>query len=652
MKPLLLICLAMLGTVMQINASPRKTLLFNDHWKFSLTDQPAYAFHDFDDSQWRQLTLPHDWSIEGSFSEKNPSGPGGAYLPCGTGWYRKSFVLGDSVKSKKVFIRFDGVYMNSKVWINGHLLGHRPYGYVGFEYDLSPFLKVGADSTNVLAVQVDNSLQPASRWYAGSGIYRNVWLIITNALHFTQDGVFVHTDSADFRRALVSVNYKIRANIFPESRIAGFQTIPDSNRVTTKDVTVISTLLNPQGMIVAMTKSLVRISDLQTRGTVVKMEVAEPKLWSAETPQMYRLQSQIGIDGMIVDQVTTPVGIRQLEYTVDNGLLVNGLPTKLKGVCVHHDGASFGATVPIGLWEIRLKTFKAMGCNDIRPSHYPFATEVYDLCDGMGLYILEDTFDEWKHGYVAGFSEDPTGKKEYGYHIYFSQWAETDLRQMIVNDRNHPSIVMYCLGNEVVDQKYEEGVATLNFLKGIAHQTDPTRPVTVACDFSTFANLNGFMGAQDVAGYNYADRYHGEDMYTPDKKKYPNRLFIGTETYTNPRSWVGIKDKPWVMGEFLWAGIDYLGEAWKWPNRNGSWSLLDLSGFRNPMYFNRQSHWTNEPVVYLAVQPDELKPNDWKAYESYSHWNWKGDKRTYLTVYAFSNCEQVTLLPNNQVVGK
>jgi beta-galactosidase len=553
--------------------------------------------------------------------------------------------------TKKVFIRFDGIYMNSKVWINGHLLGLRPYGYVGFQYDITGFLKFSKDSVNVLAVQVDNSLQPASRWYSGSGIYRNVWLVITNSLHFTSDGVFVHCTEADSSKATISVAYKIRANVFSESKIGGYESHPELEKRTTKECSVISTVRNKEGQIVAKGISKFSISDLTMRETHTSLEISNPNLWSSESPVMYQLQSSIECDGVLIDQISIPIGIRKLEYTVDNGLLVNGKPIKLKGVCLHHDGASFGAAVPIGVWEMRLKQFKTMGCNAIRTSHYPFAPEFLDLCDQMGFYIMEDTFDEWRYGYQPGFSEDPTGKREYTYHIYFDQWAETDLREMIENDRNHPSIVMYCLGNEVVDQKFEEGVKTLNRLKNIAHECDPTRLTTVACDFSGFANRNGFMDAQDIAGYNYADRYHGEDMYTPDKEKYPNRMFIGTETYTNPRCWVGIKDKPWVMGEFLWAGIDYLGEAWKWPNRSITCSLFDLAGLKMPIYYNRKSFWTDEPIVYLAVQPDSLKPNDWKAYESYAHWNWEHDTRDSLTVYAFSNCEKVKLTLNDRPIG-
>lgn len=654
MMNLKLILLAFLFLVLSAQitiAEGRQTLPFNDNWKFSLTDHPAYSLSGFDDSSWRQLTLPHDWSIEGQFSKTNPSGASGAYLPCGIGWYRKSFVMNEVDSTKRMFIRFDGIYMNSKVWINGHLLGLRPYGYVGFQYDITGFLKFGLDSANVLAVQVDNSLQPASRWYSGSGIYRNVWLVMTNSLHFTSNGAFVQCTKADSVKATLSVAYKIRANIFLESKIKGYEMHPDSDKRTTKECSVISTVRNKEGQIVAKGVSKFSIGDLTMRETHTTLEISHPKLWSSESPEMYQLQSSLECEGVIADQLTTPIGIRELKYTVDNGLLVNGKTTKLKGVCLHHDGASFGAAVPIGVWELRLKQFREMGCNAIRVSHYPFAPEFYDLCDKMGFYILQDTFDEWKHGYLPSFSEDNTGKREYTYHMYFTQWAETDLKELIANDRNHPSIVMYCLGNEVVDQKYEEGVQTLNFLKNIAHSCDSTRLTTVACDFSAYANLTGFMDAQDIAGYNYADRYHGEDQYTPDKLKYPKRMFIGTETYTNPRCWVGIKDKPWVMGEFLWAGIDYLGEAWKWPNRNSPWNLLDLSGFKNPMYFNRKSHWTAEPVVYLAVQPDSLKPSDWKAYESFSHWNWATDTRDSLTVYAFSNCEKVDLFLNNNLIG-
>ena len=630
---------------------------FNKEWKFMLGDDLMYSKSTFIDSSWRNLTLPHDWSIEGVMNEKNPSGGDGGFLPCGIGWYRKTFSLPDSIKSKRIFIRFDGVYMNSSVWINDRMVGLRPYGYATFQYDISSFLRFGANEKNVIAVKVDNSLQPSSRWYSGSGIYRNVNLVVTNnELHFTDDGVFVSFPEVSAQKATISVNYKYRTNVFSESRINPYESNAANLKAITKECTLISTLYDKHGNIASVSKDKFTIYDLVTRETKVNFTVNNPHLWTDENPELYQLHSAIECDGKIIDDVITPIGIRSIEFTVDKGMVVNGKSVKIKGVCLHHDAGSFGAAVPIGVWEFRLRKLKTMGCNGIRVSHYPFAPEFYDLCDRLGFYVMEDAFDEWRWGYDLITSEDHYGKRAYSYHMYFGQWAETDLRTMICNDRNHPSIVIYTLGNEMPDQRYEDGVNTLKKLQDIAHNCDPTRPVTVACDFSGVANTVGFLDAADVAGYNYADRYHGEDMYTPDKQKYPNRKFIGTETYNNPRCWVGIKDKQYVAGEFIWSGYDYLGESLKWPLKGWDWGFFDLASFEKPIFYNRKSLWTSEPVVYAAVELKDVKAYepkqfDWRAFNVVSHWNWSNDGRDSLPLKIFSNCDKVDVLLNNNKVA-
>lgn len=636
--------------------SGRLNLLFNSDWKFILGDNPTYAEPSFDDSSWRKLTLPHDWSIEGKIDKENPSGGSGGYYPCGTGWYRKSFSLADSLKGTRVFIQFDGVYMNSSVWINGRKIGTVPNGYSFFQYDLTGLVRFGKDAHNILAVRVDNSLQPSSRWYTGSGIYRNVHLVITNPLHFTTDGVFVSTAEANSNEAKLAIKYRVRANIFKGSKVSPLEKDPAKVIKTEKTCTVISTLYDEKGNSVAKSEEHFKITDLVTLETETKLTISNPQLWSNEKPVLYRLESLLECDGEIADAVETKVGIRDIQFTVDNGMVVNGKPVKIKGVCLHHEAGSFGAAVPVEVWEFRLRKLKEMGCNGIRTSHCPFAPEFYDLCDRMGFYVLEDAFDEWRWGYDMNPSEDASGKRIYAYHMYFDQWAETDLRGMINHDRNHASIVMYCLGNEIPDQRYEDGTETFKKLKAIAKDCDPTRPVTAACDFSGVANTVGFMDVADVAGYNYIDRYDRNDLYTAEKQKYPNRKFIGTETYSNPRCWVGIKDKPYVAGEFIWSGYDYLGESVNWPLKGWDWGFLDLASFEKPEFYNRKSFWSDEPMVYIAVEQKsvpayEKKDFEWRAFNVTSHWNWQNDGRATLPVKVFSNCERVDLYMNGKKLG-
>jgi beta-galactosidase len=659
MTPLIRVLLVLLlihAVAPQVQAKDGRYLqLFNSGWKFTLGDNPAYAEISFDDNSWRSLELPHDWSIEGEINKDNPALGNGGYYPCGIGWYRKTFQVADSLKGKRVFIRFDGVYMNSSVWLNGRKLGTVPNGYAAFQYDLTNMIKIGKD--NVIAVKVDNSLQPNSRWYSGSGIYRNVHLLITNPLHFTPDGIFVSTTEANSSNATLNIKYKVRSNIFKESKISPLEKDPAKVIKTEKNCTIISTLYDNNGNQVTMNKADFKIHDLISRETETKLTLSNPQLWSDDKPTLYRLESVLECEGEEVDCVETNVGIRDIQFTADHGMLVNGKQVKIKGVCLHHEAGSFGAAVPIEVWQFRLEKLKSMGCNGIRTSHCPFAPEFYDLCDRMGFYVLEDAFDEWRWGYDLQPSEDASGKRTYAYHLYFDQWAETDLRGMITHDRNHPSIVMYCLGNEMPDQRYEDGTETFKKLKKITRDCDPTRPVTAACDFSGVANTVGFMDVADIAGYNYIDRYDKPDLYAAEKQKYPNRKYIGTETYSHPRCWIGIKDKPYVIGEYIWSGYDYLGESINWPLKGWNWGFLDLASFEKPEFYNRKSFWSDEPMVYIAVERKELpsyekKDFDWRAFNVVSHWNWENDGRKTLPVKIFSNCDEVVLYLNGKRIGK
>ena len=628
----------------------RQKAKFNSDWKFILDDKAGFESPAFNDSTWRSLDLPHDWSVEGKFDDKNPAGGQGAFLPCGIGWYRKSFVIPDSMKTKRVVIQFDGVYMNSKVYLNGQFLGQYPYGYSTFQYDLTDLIQFG--KPNLIAVRVDNSLQPSSRWYSGSGIYRNVWLITTNQVHFDNySGVFVSFPEVSKKNATVKVQIKITANAFPETDFQWWRRNTASNKRITKEATLTSCIFDNKGQLITKGSIKENIADFNEYNSSQILSLKNPKLWSSETPSTYTLKATLEYDGMVIDDYSTIIGIRKIEFSPDKGMTVNSIPEKLKGVCLHQDAGSFGTAVPVGIWYERLKKLKSMGCNAIRPSHHPFAPEFYDLCDTMGFYVMDEAFDEWNKGYEWGSTENAYGKGPYGYHLYFDQWAETDLKAMIRRDRNHPSVIMYSIGNEIPNQRTPDGIQIAKKLMVICHNEDPTRLVTSACDFVEDANSNGFLSTLDIAGYNYIDRYNGAEMYGPERAKYPKRLVLGTETYHNTPYWLAVRDNDFVLGEFVWVGYDYLGEAGRFPKRGWDAGLIDMAGNPYPEYYLRKSYWSDEPVVRIAVETAKKPASDWHPRIVVSHLNHNWNAGYLLPVYVYSNCDEIELRLNDSVIG-
>jgi len=422
----------------------RSEINFNSGWKFIAGDPENAHLNDFNDAKWRLLDLPHDWSIEGTVSQDAPAGGSGGYYPGGVGWYRKNFRINAGEMRMKHRIVFDGVYMNSDIWLNGKNVGNYPFGYNTFWYDLDPFLKEG---DNVIAVRVNNSQQPNSRWYSGSGIYRNVWLIRTNLLHIPQWGVYVTTPEITEEKAVAAVSVKIINN----SRSA-------------EKAVLESFVTNDEGINAGQTQSslLTDAGMEQTINQVITVE--KPDLWSVETPAMYTLVTRILVKGKVIDEVKTPFGIRSIEYDVDKGFLLNGKSVKMNGVCLHHDAGCLGAAVPVKVWERRLLVLKEMGCNAIRTAHNPVAPEFLDLCDRMGFLVMNEIFDEWT-----------VGKVKYGYNIYFNEWAEKDVISFIHRDRNHPSVVMWSAGNEVREQPREGGHLILKKLQVLFLQYKPVR---------------------------------------------------------------------------------------------------------------------------------------------------------------------------------
>ena len=611
----------------------RQKLLFNTDWKFTLSDNPQFRDSVFNDVSWRSLDLPHDWSIEGAI-DKSIGGPGG-FFPIGIGWYRKTFFLPKSMNQKQVILQFDGIYMNSEVWINGKFLGRYPYGFTTFQYDITDYL-TSASVENTIAVRVDNSLKESTRWYTGSGIYRNVWLIATNFVHFdSYKGVSITTPQVSEKKATVNVDYDFTVNFFTSNK-------NDRWNKESRKLILRSTILDKNGNKIAGTETEKECASLTPSYLLSQqIEVDQPKLWSTNSPAMYYLKSEIISDGQVLDDQITSFGIRKLEYIPGKGLFVNGKPEKLNGVCLHQDVGSFGVAVPVEIWRHRLLKLKKIGCNAVRTSHHPFAPEFYDLCDTLGLYIMNEAFDEWTSGWRYNFTDNNIGKAQNGYQLYFNQWAETDLKAMLWRDRNHPSVVMYSIGNEVPDQLITDGYKTARKLVDICHEVDNTRPVTSGCDQYSTATNNGFLDQFDISGYNYIDRNFKEKMYTPEHTKRPDKLCIGTETSKTTQNFTAYRDNDFVIGAFIWVGLDYLGESNKYPLRGFPRGLLDIAGFEKPEYYLYKSYWSEKPTVHITVGAN-------KTLES--KWNWKANDS--LSVYAYSNCDEVELFLNNRSLGK
>jgi len=639
--------------LIRINAqSPRICQDFDDQWKFSLGDVYAARNPEYNDEAWRVLNLPHDWSIELPFDAKWASST--AYLPAGIAWYRKTFDVPDSFKDKIVSILFDGVYNNSDVWINGHHLGKRPSGYTSFYYELTSYLNPGKE--NVIAVRVDHSLYADSRWYTGSGIYRHVWLNITDKVHVVQWGTFVTTPVITSEMAKVSVENTVE-------NVSG----------KAQNLEIVSVVFGKEGKEISRNNS-VKLFPSGESSTIQEIIVKKPVLWDIQEPYLYTVKTILRIDGNIVDEVSTPFGIRSFSFNKEKGFFLNGRNMKLKGVCIHHDGGCIGAAVPEKIWRIRLEKLKAAGCNAIRTSHNPVAPELLDLCDQMGFLVMDEAFDEWeypKRKWIDGWNQTFAGFE--GYSRYFNEWGERDLKDMINRDKNHPSIILWSIGNEIdyandpyadkQDANYTIArpdparmVTIAKNLTGIIKAIDTTRPVTMALADIRNSNSVGLPEVLDIVGYNYT-----ESRYAEDHKAYPNRLIYGSENPQNYAGWLAVKNNDFISAQFLWTGIDYLGEGGKFPARSAYSGLLDLTNYEKPIYYWRQSMWSEKPMISLAarkkkasdeINADPMGKMAWflNEIEEKLHWNYSvGDT---VMVVAFSNCTEVELFINGRSYGK
>lgn len=597
----------------------RITTPFDADWRFLKADakgaeQPAFA-----DAKWRTLAVPHDWSIEGPYDQANPTSRGGGYLPAGIGWYRKTFTLPADEAQRRVRIEFDGVMANSEVWINGVSLGQRPYGYSSFGYDLTKHLKFGKGQTNVLAVRADNSVQPASRYYTGAGIYRHVRLVSTAPVHFGEGGVYVTTSDINHETAKVNV----KADVINQS-------VTSSEFVLQTTITYASRTYGP--FEAKRTVAAGQSAEISLLGSINRSIL----LWSPDNPNLYQAVTTLRQGNTVLDEVTTPFGVRDAKFDAAKGFILNGVPMKIKGVCLHHDAGGLGAAVPLDGWRHRLELLKQAGVNGIRTAHNPVAPEFLDLCDQMGFLVMDETFDTWTAAKNNG---------EQGYNRFFTKWWEADTRSMVLRDRNHPSIVIYSVGNEIHDNlNNPEGFQKYKMQQDIIHQLDSSRPVTMALFRPGQSKVyeNGFVETMDVVGQNYREN----ELVAAHNAK-PERKVIGTENGHTLTAWLALRDNEFMAGQFLWAGFDYLGEN-DWPATTSDLGLFDRVGGWKPIAYQRQSWWSDKPVVHLVRKEGNAGAGPWVA-------NWTPtDFDTYDDgkVEAYSNADEVELFLNGQSLGK
>lgn len=621
-------------------ASARTLTSFDADWRFLKADAAGAEQPAFPDAAWRSLDVPHDWSIEGPFDEKNPTGLGGGFAPSGIGWYRKHFKMPAEAANRRVFIEFDGVMQNSDVWINGQHLGERPYGYVSFRYELTGKLKFGDQGENVLAVRADTSAQPASRWYTGAGIYRHVRLITTDPVHLEAWATFVSTPALSFAggatsAAASSATVRVQTNVVNQSG-------------TACDVALRIQLFDPQGKIAATAEVAAKpVSAGQTAGFEKELQLANPQLWDLDRPQLYRAAVEVLSGGRTLDNETVTFGIREARFEAATGFWLNGRNFKIKGVCLHHDASAFGAAVPLRAWERRLEALRELGVNAIRISHNPGDPAFLDLCDRLGFLVMAEMFDCWT-----------VAKNPHDYHEYFIDWSKTDTRDTVRRDRNHPSIFAWSAGNEIHDTpKPDLAKKILSGLVEVFHQNDPTRPVTqglfrpnVSKDYD-----NGLADLLDVVGQNYREN----EIIAAHVQK-PTRKIIGTENGHDRRVWLALRDSAPYAGQFLWSGIDYLGEGAQAPSISAPFGLLDRTGTPRARAFERQSWWSDQPMVHATRRTgrDVLTPTD-PGYEPdlrhrqvlFSDWTPRNLRPHDESVEVYSNGESVELFLNGKSLG-
>lgn len=615
---------------------------FNSGWKFYRGELAQARDAEFDVSGWREVDLPHDWSIEdlpgtdSPFDSTSAGGRGTGFAVGGTGWYVKDFVLDASYEGKQVDILFEGVYMNADVWLNGHHLGNQAYGYTSFHFDVTEFLNFDGTS-NRLAVEVKNE-GANCRWYSGSGIYRHVWLTATSPVHMPRWGTFVSTSRASDAEAELLVKTELSN---PEA--------------LEKEVALLLEVKNREGRTVAMVSHDFRLAPQSTATYQQKMKVESPALWSPDSPELYTLQSTLKEGKKELDQTETHFGIRMAEFDREKGFLLNGEVLKLKGGCMHHDNGPLGAAAYDRAEERRVELMKANGFNAIRTSHNPPSPGFLDACDRLGMLVIDEIYDGW-------FQDSQ--KKPY-YQIEFEEGWPADVNDFVLRDRNHPSVILWSTGNEIMDKMDPRAISAQEEITALFRKLDPSRSVT--CGMNEWGHddwdnvLENYMKPLDVAGYNYA-----ESKYQEDHSRYPERLIVCSESFPKQafQYWMQVVDNDFVIGDFVWTGFDYLGEVsigWHGFSEGYPWTVaycgdIDICGFKRSQSYYREILWGTGKKVALFVKnpvPTFQVPSHskWDYPDIHSSWTWPGYEGQSMEVLVYSNCERISLTLNGEEIG-
>ncbi|QHQ63248.1 DUF4982 domain-containing protein [Anaerocolumna sedimenticola] len=635
-----------------------KTILtLTNNCRFHLGDCPDAWQSWYNDTNWEEISLPHDWSVTLPFSKEYSSGTG--YLAGGIGWYRLRISPDENWIGKRIRLSFDGIYKNSKIWCNSYYLGSRPNGYVSFTYDITDQFRY--DSDTIISIQVDHRDISDSRWFTGSGITRKVTLIIEESVHLIPDGLFFTTPEVSSEE----VSFTVTNEVINEQ---------DTDTM----LTLINKLIWENGEITVTAADTIPPCSQKT--LVTNGTVTAPKLWSPKQPYLYTLETWIRQELAEGETLTylvdsRKVGIRCIRFDPNKGFFLNEVPTIIKGVCVHHDAGCLGAAVPPAVWRRRLEKLKVMGCNAIRMSHNPHMPELYDLCDSMGFLVMDEAFDEWegpKNKWSTGHNVYPP--KHQGYYLNFPLWHEQDLTALIRKNRCHPSIIMWSIGNEIdypndpychpsfntmtgnndankpaEERQYNperpdaKRLAVLSkHLTEIVKRNDKSRPVTLAAAFPELSGTLGFLDPLDVVGYNYK-----EHLYEESHLAFPDKPFLGSENGHSLKAWRAVTDTPYISGQFLWTGIDYLGEAHGWPVHGSSSGLLTLAGFEKPWYYRRQSFWSEKPVIHISTAFASNDMGEWTPV--YDSWNYPVGEEILIKCY--TNLKEVSFYLNEVLLG-
>ncbi len=651
MKKFIILLAAVISASILVAQNPEPGInRFDSGWRFHRGGALSAENPQFDDSGWRLVDLPHDWSIEDMPGTQSPfnrdaiSQVSGGFTTGGTGWYRKSFNLPSELAAKRIIIQFDGVYMNPEVWINGVSLGSHPYGYTSFWFDITDNVNFG--KPNILAVKVRNEGEN-SRWYSGSGIYRHVWLKILEPVHVAQWGTRISTPYVDAESATVNIRTEVNNQSGNSLNI----------RINTR-------ILNEKGIETGKSAGLEQLVEKDGSSEFSEdIKVSKSRLWSPDSPALYTAVSEVYVADKLTDRVETLFGIRTFHFDAINGFSLNGEKFKLKGGCFHDDNGPLGSKSYDRAEERRVELLKASGFNAIRCSHNPPAPAFLDACDRLGMLVIDETFDMWNDG-----------KNENDYHIYFQKWWKKDIESMIKRDFNHPSIIIWSIGNEIPGMNTPEVVKTAQTLADFIRANDPSRPVTAAVN-GLNPDKDPFFAVLDIAGYNYGSGgdHQNKSIFDTDHERVPSRIMVQTESYALEafRSWMDVMDHPWLVGDFVWTGFDYIGEAsigWRgyWQEQNFfPWNLafcgdIDICGWKRPQSYYRDALWKSNQLSLFVKPPkpsfpenhDKMFWSKWNWFDAVADWNWAGNENTPLEVTAYSSCDEVELFLNSRSLGK